>query len=228
MSRPIPLLAALIALLGLGAAQAQSAQDAWQLDVIVFERNLASSGYEREARQFRRIDWPALLDIDAPEVNSEPGALPPMHVIDAARAQGILIRSGQQSSLDAAAGKLARASSYAVLAHHSLRFASKTRTPRIKLHDGLALRLAARDTRAESGSLLDYWSSAPDLEAPVDTERLYGWMQLDHDFHPILKLDISLNVPMSRITPYQVDPDGRREYFRDQILQFRLIRASAC
>lgn len=210
----LPLFIALLA--SLSPAQAAD----WQLDILVFERDARAAFDPNETGRFQALDWPAMLAID------NDAGVPldeiPFEVQQSAREQGVQLLAPENSSLRDAARRLNSSGRYAVLTEHSVRFSQKSVTPPMRLHDGAALRLLPRDERPPLADSMAYWRSAPDLAPPVDTESLYGWFRLAHQIHPILSLDISYLRTAPGAFPIQVTPDGTREYYRDQISQFRL------
>ncbi len=199
------------------------AENQWRLELIVFERDQGAAYSPSDAWTFKPVTWPELLPLDAKLAGfAGLDEAPPQFILQAASRQGIAILPFSGASLSTAANKLDRSGRYRLLSQYSLVFAQNTTTPYLQMHDGKALRLVARDTRQDSGSMMDYWLSAPDLDPPVDTEGLYGWARLDHQIHPILQLDLSYQRVLPGVFPNTVDPDGRLEYFRDQVLQYRI------
>lgn len=204
----------------LGLAREEKAY--WQLDLLVFERPTHNLSGFAETWTFKPIEWPAeLMPIDTHTLLADEFGETPLYVEKQARKSGIHIRSVASSRLTGAADKLARAG-YQVLSQHSLRFAQKRSTPQMRLQGLSHLRLVARDTRSNSLSMMDYWLSAPDLDPPMDAQALFGWVRLDHQIHPILSFDLRLLKVLPGIFPNVVDPDGREEYYRDQVQQFRM------
>ncbi len=202
---------------------AAASEERWQLDLVAFERLQSERSGFSETWTFKPITWPQPLLALAPAMPSMADAdTLPLYITGPAREQGIQILSAQGSRLFAAGDKLRRSGRYRILSQHSLRFAQKTRTPKLELRGSQALRLVARDTRQAGASMMDYWLSQPDLAPPMDAEDFFGWVQLDHAIHPILQFDVSLLLVLPGVLPNEVDPDGRQEYFRDQVQQFRL------
>ncbi len=192
----------------------------WQLDILVFERDGRAAFDPAETGRFQALNWPELLPID------HDAGVPlddiPFEVQQNAATRGIELLPADASSLRDAARKLNSSGRYVVLTEHSLRFDQKSVTPAMRLHDGAALRLLPRDERPAIADSMAYWRSQPDLAPPVETETLFGYFRLAHQIHPILSLDISYLRTVPGAFPLQVTPDGVREYYRDQISQFRL------
>jgi hypothetical protein len=192
----------------------------WQLDVLIFDRDRNAASSADTAWTFRAIDWPERLPLDGGLTDSE--GTPASFITQVARQQGVQILPPTQSTLAQAASKLNHTGRYEVISHYSVLVRQHGKTPLLQVQDNVPLRLVARDTRQESQSTMEYWLSAPDLAPPLDTERMQGWVQLDHDIHAILKLDISFLRVLPGVFPIEVTPDGRKEYFRDQVQQYRL------
>lgn len=201
------------------SAPASATDKQWRLDILVFERDTAAAVASHKGR-FQDIAWPAMLAIDNEAGNPLPDAS--FDVVQAAQAQGIAIFPLQTSSLRDAAKRLNSTGRYQVVAEYSIGLARNTVSPPMRLHNRIPIRLQARDTRDPYMSSVDYWQSQPDLEPPTDTETLIGWFQLEHRTHAMLNLDISYLRIMPGIFPIQLTPEGVREYYRDQVLQYRL------
>lgn len=202
----------------LSASHAQAAE--WQLDILVFERDMQAAFDPAETGTYRALDWPEMLAID-----SDPG-VPlsdvPIQIVQAAQSRGVIVQSVQNSSLQSAARRLNATSRYRVLTEHSLRIAQKSTTPPLRIHDGERLRLIARDSRPAAMNSMDYWRSQPDLAPPVETETLFGWIQFEHQIHPMLSMDLSYLRVAPEAFAVNMTPDGQREYYRDQVGQYRL------
>ncbi len=210
-------------LLAATASAQPSADKLWQLDLVAFERSSGSgAGGFDETWNFRPIDWPEMLPLEADHLRIASDESQPLFVTEQARAQGIVIMPLAGSQLAAASSRLQRSGRFRVLSEHSLRFRQNSRTPYLRLQGGDFLRLVGRDSRSNSRSAMDFWLSSPDLEPPVNARIFHGWARLDHQIHPILELDLSLLELLPGVYPLQTDPDGRQEYFRDQVQQFRM------
>ncbi|MGJ8670045.1 MAG: CsiV family protein [Oceanococcus sp.] len=214
MTRILPFF--FLGLLWLVPVQAQE----WQLDILVFERDTGAVFDPKQSGQFKPIDWPELLPID--NELGIPLTEVPFSVSQAASARGIQILNNTSFSLLDAARKLNSSGRYQVLTQHSLRFPQKTVTPVMRLHYGAPLRLMPREQRETVVDGTEYWRSQPDLAPPIDAETLFGWFQLSHEIHPILSMDMSYLRAIQAAFPLQVTPDGVREYYRDQVNQYRL------
>ncbi len=204
--------------LALATGVVQAAE--WQLDILVFERDMHAAFDPAETGTYRALDWPEMLAID-----SDPG-VPlsdvPIQIVQAAQARGVIVQGLENSSLQSAARRLNGTSRYRVLTEHSLRLRQKSSTPPLRIHDGERLRLVARDTRSVAMSSMDYWRSQPDLAPPVETETLFGWVQFEHQIHPMLSMDLSYLRVAPEAFAVNMTPDGQREYYRDQVGQYRL------
>lgn len=194
----------------------------WQLDLVAFERTGGAGTAFDDTWNFRPIDWPEMLPLESDHLRITSDQSQPLHVTEQAQSQGISILPLAGSALAAASSRLQRSGRYRVLSEHSLRFRQNTRTPHLRLQGGDHLRLVARDNRSASSSAMDFWLSSPDLEPPVNARIFHGWARLDHQIHPILELDLSLLELLPGVYPLQTDPDGRQEYFRDQVQQYRM------
>ena len=200
------------------ATAAQASE--WQLDILVFERDVNAAFDPAETGTFQTLNWPELVPID-----NDPG-VPlsdvPIQVQQSARAYGVVVQNLDNSSLNAAARRLSSSGRYRVLTEHSLRIAHKASTPALRIHAGERLRLIARDTRSANMSSMEYWRSQPDLAPPVDTETLTGWVKFEHHIHPMLSLDLSYLRVAPQAFAVNLTPDGQREFYRDQVGQYRL------
>ena len=206
-------------LLGLITSAPALAQD-WQLDILVFERDDGRAFDPEQSGQFKAIDWPELLPID--NELAVPLQEVSFDVVQNAAAQGVQLLPPETSSLQDAADKLNRSGRYQVLTQYSIRVAQKSTTPALRVHHGAALRLLPNEQREPQINGMDYWRSQPDLAPPVEAETLYGWFRLSHQIHPILSMDMSFLRAIEGAFPLQINPDGVREYFRDQVNQYRL------
>ncbi len=192
----------------------------WQLDILVFERDVNAAFDPAETGTFQALNWPEMVAID-----SDPG-VPlsdvPIQVQQSAQAHGVIVQYLDNSSLNAAARRLSSSGRYRVLTEHSMRIAQKASTPALRIHAGERLRLIARDTRPVSMSSMEYWRSQPDLAPPVETETLTGWVQFEHHIHPMLSMDLSYLRVAPDAFAVNLTPDGQREFYRDQVGQYRL------
>ncbi len=208
-------------LLAATASAQPKAGKIWQLDLVAFERSSGAGSFD-DTWNFRPIDWPDMLALEAEFLSVSRNQAPPLHVAEHARAQGIEILPLSSSQLAGASSRLQRSGRYRVLSEHSLRFRQNSRTPHLRMQGGDHLRLVGRDSRSVGSSAMDFWLSSPDLEPPVNARVFDGWVRLDHQIHPILELDLSLLKLLPGVYPLQTDPDGRLEYFRDQVQQYRM------
>lgn len=203
-------LLAITLLLSLGV----HAQPQWQLDIVVFERSLSPPVEYDPSWAFARPDW---LPTAAPLLYSDQASAATAPVADGGRPPDSTRRA---SALAGAISRLDSSGAYRVLSTASWRLPKKQRSETLALHAGSPMRLVAREALWGGSSAIDYWLSAPDLAPPVEIHGLEAVVNFSHDVVPIVALDISYVLPLVGMEPRQIDPDGRLEYFRDQVQQF--------
>lgn len=192
----------------------------WQLDILVFERDASAAFDPDKSGRFHALDWPEMLALDNDA--GVPLQRLPQAKQQAADNQGVSILPNSSSSLRSAVRRLNSTGRYQVLTQHSIRIRQNTTTPPMRLQDGVRVRLLPHEQRQPQYDSARYWQSTPDLAPAVDTQTLYGWFRLSHQRHPIVSMDISYLRPAPGVFPLQTTPDGVREYYRDQVSQFRL------